>query len=138
MAAAGEIIAPDVASTVPDTPPQRIAQVKVGTAVMTFPHLPLAVNLKTLPSCIKLAGMVTFGKMIVSVVVVFTAVPSAVAQESASDQYCLLIYLLYHYRKAVETRGTRFRGIFLPSLSVRCPQGSIWAPSFHSGGQSSS
>lgn len=79
----------DFAMSVPETPPQRSAKFNVGVAVV--PYEPKARNRSALPSCMKLAGIVTFGTRIVSAVVLATAVAVAVAQASASDQNCLLI-----------------------------------------------
>jgi hypothetical protein len=83
------VIADDFERTVPATPPHRTEKVRVGVAVV--PYAPIAISLKHLPSCRKLAGIVTLGNKIVSVVELATAVPDAVAQVNVSFQNCLLI-----------------------------------------------
>jgi len=79
------VIVVDCANTVPDTPPQRIANTNVGVAVVLY--LPAVYILIALPSDIKLPGIVIFGKIIVSVVVLATAVPSATTVDPNSAQY---------------------------------------------------
>lgn len=79
-----QVIGSVVARSVPATPPHRIAKVIVGVPVVD--NFPKARSLKRRPSCRKFAGIVLSGKMIVSVVVFATAVPSAVSHASVSDQ----------------------------------------------------
>lgn len=78
--------------TVPATPPHLKASV-IPVVLEKVPYAPVSVRRKARPSCRKLAGIVTFGKRIVSVVLEAIAVPLAVAQASVSDQNCLLIAL---------------------------------------------
>ena len=108
------VIAPEAASTVPDTPPHLARKVSVGVPVVEC--LPIPIIFRHRPSCIRFAGMVTFGKAMVSVVVFATAVASDVLQTIVSRQYCLLTdYLAW---PGAKMRGRRLFGLRISEPTI--------------------